>query len=78
MTTSLRAKFDGKVFVPESEVDLPVGTRVQVDVTTAASRGATADEIRALFARHPVDREAMELIEKRIEEDCGRVDPNEW
>ena len=35
MTTTLRARFDGKVFVPEAPVELPADTVVDFSFTTS-------------------------------------------
>jgi hypothetical protein len=35
MPMTIRARFDGRVFVPEGPVDLPVGAMVEVPVTLA-------------------------------------------
>ena len=37
MTTSLKAHFDGKVFVPDEPVPVPAGTPAEIRVSTAES-----------------------------------------
>ena len=39
--TTIHAHFDGKVFVPESEVPIPVGTRVEIPLQTMGNAEAT-------------------------------------
>jgi hypothetical protein len=37
MTTTLRARYDGKVLIPVGQIDLPVGQEVQLQVVSDAS-----------------------------------------
>ena len=39
MTTSLKAHFDGKVFVPDEPVSVPAGTAVEVHMSAADANG---------------------------------------
>jgi hypothetical protein len=45
MTRTIKVHFDGKVFVPDEPVDLPVGTQVEVQIvaSTPAERGPLMD-----------------------------------
>lgn len=42
---ALRAKYDGRAFVPTEQVDLPAGTQVEVWIPSS-SRGPTPEEQR--------------------------------
>jgi len=46
--TTVKARFDGRVFVPEEPVDLPVGYELEIAIETPpAEDGATPAENRA-------------------------------
>ena len=77
MTTTLRARFDGKVLVPQEPVDLEPGQIVQLQVTpvTEPPIGSGAAILRALDALPKVPREDVEELERLIEE--GKLPVNE-
>ncbi|MBC7783259.1 MAG: hypothetical protein H7144_05415 [Burkholderiales bacterium] len=79
MTTSLNARFDGKVFVPEGPVDVPAGQTVRLSLVPLSSEnGATAEQLRDLLSRHAVDPAAMKIIEDRVADDCERIERDGW
>jgi hypothetical protein len=46
MTTTILAHFDGKVFVPDEPVDVPIGTPLRVHVEAVNKEAArTADQL---------------------------------
>jgi len=60
MTTTFRARFDGKVFVPHGPVDLPVDEEVTVQVTPKKQRRIkTVEELRELFKE--MDEDSVEV-----------------
>ncbi len=66
---TVRAHFDGRVFVPESPVELPVGYMLEIAVP-----GPNATEADTSTA----SRNPAELVDK-LESDCGLVDgPEDW
>jgi len=67
---TLRARFDGKVLVPEGPVDLPTGKLLELSVTetgfgTSGSPAAIAEVLRSL---EPIRQEDKEEFERLIEE----------
>jgi hypothetical protein len=70
MTTTLRARFDGKVLIPVGEVDLPIGQEVELQVAPSSSHppGSPAAVLEALRSLPPVPREDVEELERLIEE----------
>jgi hypothetical protein len=46
MCLHIRAHFDGKFFVPDQPVDLPVNQRVDLEVTSADGNGAANGQAR--------------------------------
>jgi len=42
--TTLKARFDGRAFVPEQPVDFPVGQEVEIHVQEINGNGSTLDE----------------------------------
>ena len=77
MTTAMRAKFDGKVLVPEGPVDLPVGRILEVDVREATElRPGSPELIRRLMREGPrLSRADAEALERAIEE--GQLPPSD-
>jgi hypothetical protein len=70
--TTLRARFDGKVLVPEGPVDLPTGPllKVQVDLADPADPppGSPAAILKALEGLAKLSPEDMAEFERTIEE----------
>jgi len=58
--TTIRAHFDGKVFVPDDPVDLPVGQKVEIPVRTEPTGDSpeTLADVILKFVKDqpPVDR----------------------
>ncbi len=67
---TLRAHFDGHVFVPETPVDLPAGSKVEVDVREIAEprRGSPAALLAALRQMEPLEPGDIEALERAMEE----------
>ena len=63
---TLKAEFDGQVFVPSAPVDLPTGTQVEVVVPTSGRR-PTAEEDRQ-WQEVLADRAASEPAFPTVEE----------
>ncbi len=62
LMTTIRAHFDGKVFVPDEPVDLPIGKRVEIPVRAdqrTESEGTLADLADWIEKQPPVDRGDM-------------------
>jgi len=49
MTQSLRAHFDGKVFVPDENVDLPAGSSVRLTVSDPSKESTTDNAYEAFL-----------------------------
>lgn len=65
MTTTLRARFDGKVLIPLDPVDLPIGADLDIAISERAdsARGSPAALLRAMGTPphlNPGDAEALE------------------
>lgn len=67
---TLRAHFDGRVFVPETPVDLPAGSKVEVDVRalTEPRRGSPAALLAAMRQMTPLEPGDIEALERAMEE----------
>jgi hypothetical protein len=67
---TLRARFDGKVLVPEGPVDLPTGQLLELSVTATESglRSSPAAIAEVLRSLEPIRREDKEEFERLIEE----------
>lgn len=74
MTVS--AHFDGRVFVPDGPIDLPVGSRVRVVVEPAAGPdlGGASPEVREFCAAHDLTGPVAELQRLAREEMSGVSD----
>ena len=72
--TTLRAKFDGKVLVPESPVDLPVGRVLEVQVSEVCDLpddlrpGSPAAILKLLGSLQPIPRDDLDEMERHIKE----------
>jgi hypothetical protein len=77
MTTKLRAKFDGKVFVPIDPIDLPTGHIFEIDLHDSADQTASSPAfILQLMKSAPhVSKEAADEFERALDE--GRLPPTE-
>jgi hypothetical protein len=73
---TLRARFDGKVLVPEGPVDLPIGQILELSVTRPESeaRSSPAAIAEVLRSLEPIGREEKEEFERLIQE--GKVPVN--
>lgn len=67
---TLRARYDGKVLVPEGPVDLPTGQLLELSVTDieSSSRGSPSAIAEALRSLEPIQPEDKEELERLIEE----------
>jgi hypothetical protein len=73
MTTTLRARFDGKVLIPLGPVDLPIGAELDIEVRDRSDpeRGSPAAVLRAMRAPPHLEPGDAEALERAIEE--GRL-----
>ncbi len=61
MTTTVRAKFDGRVLVPEGPVDLPVNQMLELEVRhtpTEQARKPALQELLEAASKFPPDPDA--------------------
>ena len=70
---TVNARFDGRVFVPDGPVDLPVGHRVRVVAEPAAAPGldGAAPEVRDFCATHDLAVPVSQLVQLAREEMSG-------
>ena len=76
---TLRARFDGRVLVPDEPVDLPVGKPLDVQVSEAAEgsfpRGSPQAVLEVLRSLTPISPEAYAEFERALED--GKLPVNE-
>ena len=78
MTTTLRARFDGKVLVPNEPVDLPTDRELVIHVDPAQQRGHARGTWGALQGIVGcLDAEDARAFRGALEE-SSRVDPDGW
>jgi hypothetical protein len=70
MTTTLRARFDGKVLVPLDPVDLPIGTDFDVELRERRIHqpGSAQALLAAIRSGPPLQPGDTEALERAIEE----------
>ena len=71
MTTTLRARFDGKVLVPLGPVDLPAGEVFDVELKQQSGelpKGSPALLLQIMHSPPHVSKEAIDEFERAIEE----------
>lgn len=77
---AIRGRFDGKVFIPDGTVDLPADQRVIMHVQVVGPeplpKGTTFDQLRKFVGT--ISTEDLKLMRQAIEQDCERVDEDEW
>ena len=62
--TTVKAKFDGRVFVPEEPVDLPVGYELEIAIDALlAGNGTTPTESAALPVENGANKQKTALQE---------------
>lgn len=68
--TTLRARFDGKVLVPEEPVDLPVGRVLELEVRDASElrRGSPELILRLMREGTPLSRDDADALDRAIED----------
>lgn len=73
--STVRARFDGKVFVPENPVYLPIGEVVEVQYSNPSqpARGSPAAILDALKNLPKVSPEAVDEMERLIEEGTSKA-----
>jgi hypothetical protein len=76
MTTTLRARYDGKVLVPQGPVDLPPGQEVELRVTpiTDPPLGSAAAILKVMDELPPIPQEDVDELMRLIDEDKRPVD----
>jgi len=67
---TVRARFDGNVFVPVEPVDIPKDQMVELDVreSTDPPRGSPAALLKLLRSMTPIPKEDLDALERAIEE----------
>jgi hypothetical protein len=77
---TLTAKFDGKAFVPDTKIDIPVGTTATVTVPERLPemRPNAIEELLAWLKRNPGDPETAKEFTEIIDREFSRIDPREW
>ena len=81
--TKLIGHFDGKVIVPDEPIYLPMNERLVIHVERADApiglpKGSTLAEMLEAARQVNFDKQSLREMTAAIEEDCERVDPNEW
>ena len=73
--STVRARFDGKVFVPETAVQLPVGEVVEIAVPDSMGppRGSPAAILKAINELPQVRPEDVDEMERYIEEGTSKA-----
>jgi predicted DNA-binding antitoxin AbrB/MazE fold protein len=71
---TIRARFDGKVFIPEQPVELPVGQIVEIQLSgsSAQSKGSAAALLEAMKNLPKIPDEDVAEMERLIEEGNSR------
>jgi hypothetical protein len=59
---TIKAHFDGKVFVPDEPVEIPAGSEVTLDVARPAPVGSTAQDILDALKASPGIKEIWDRI----------------
>lgn len=67
---TVRARFDGKAFVPVEPVDIPKDQMVELDIREAQDppRGSPAAVLKALESAPHLSKEDFDELERAIEE----------
>jgi hypothetical protein len=80
MSRTITASFDGKVIIPDVPLSLPKGTKMSIviDSPHPLPRGVSGKALNEILARHQINVEAVEEMERAIEEGCERIDSDEW
>jgi hypothetical protein len=78
---SVKARFDGKVLIPDEPLDLPRNQPVLIRIEPLAATGAALRGVQGkslLRFAGAIDRDDLRQMEEAIREGCERVDPNGW
>ena len=77
MTTTLRARFDGKVLIPVGKVDLPAGQEVELRVTSVGEfqPGSAHAILQAVSQQPHLANEDVDELEKHIRAGTARANP---
>ena len=77
---TVNAHFDGRVFVPDGPVDLPVGHRVRVvpELTAAPEPEGASPEVRDFVAAHDLAGPVEQLRQLAREHMAGLTDTELW
>src|SRR5215212_9575137 len=80
MRMTVNAHFDGRVFVPDGPVDLPVGHRVRVvpEVASAPELDEASPEVQDFCAAHDLAGPVAELRKLAREEMSGLTGTELW
>ena len=76
--TTLRGHFDGKVIVPTEPVNLPENEELIIHVEPAQQtlpRGTSGQAMIDLARKLSFPKEDLEEMNRIIDEDCERIDP---
>jgi hypothetical protein len=71
---TIRARFDGKVFIPEYPVELPLGqiVEIQLSESPAQSKGSAAALLEAMKRLPKISSEDVAEMERLIDEGNSR------
>ncbi len=75
--STVRARYDGRVFVPETPIQLPVGEVVEVnyrDNSSSLEPGTAAAILHVLDTMPKVSAEDVAEMERHIEEGMSKTD----
>ncbi len=81
LMTRLLGHFDGKVIVPDEPVDLPRGTKLVIQIERASSQshaGISGEEFQALAKELKFEPGDLDEMQKAIDAECERIDPDGW
>jgi hypothetical protein len=73
---TFKARFDGRVFVPEQPVELPVGT--VVELTLRESDATTAQPVRTAADLYGILKGKLNLSEEEIDAAKYQFDWEKW
>ena len=51
----VKARFDGRVFIPESPVDLPAGCELEISIASLGSEKSTLAKVAEIAQRFPAN-----------------------
>ena len=81
--TTLTGHFDGKVIIPDGNVNLPLNQRLLIRVEPATSKrqlppGTPAPDFFRAVREMNIEEKDLTEMEEAIEKFCEKVDPDGW